>query len=185
METIDPSDVSRVLTIEQLGRGAEGVGYRAQQLAHVTMLTRSQTDYPRGWQTINNARIESALIHSRALAYLLTSSTKHAKYNLSIRHYSISTWAAESISGRNSEPHSGAWPIPEIAVFLTRGLADFVEALRARFPDRAALFDERPPSQHYQRLMESDPLAAVIPISEHPDVGDLTKSLQTYLARPE
>jgi hypothetical protein len=38
MKTIDPTDVRRVLTEEQLRREARGLAYRSEQLAYVTML---------------------------------------------------------------------------------------------------------------------------------------------------
>lgn len=197
-------DVSRTLSTEQLRRGAEGIAYRAEQLAYITMLP----PFPRSQlalyaQALHNARIESALVHSRALAYFLTAK-KHRDDDLHISHYSRSIWREESskitesaekiisaasstlahasIGAEDWEPHPGAWPLLEIATVLCHGLADFVAALAPRHRDRAALFDGRPESVR-EALVANYPGLTFTAISDHPLVGDLSRTLHTYIHR--
>jgi hypothetical protein len=67
-----------------------------------------------------------------------------------------------------------------MAVVLSRGLADFVEALNAKHPDRAALFDQISLFE-YEIITSGAPILGT-PISPNPEVGNLTKTLQSYLA---
>ena len=208
METIDPSDVRKVLTEEQLRRGAEGITYRVQQLVWGTLVLDLQPYHKQVASSqevrvlaTNNALVESGITHARSLSYFLRDKNPK-RGDLHYTHYSRSVWRSSAeridaiatqiieqtsrrlshttIGGREWEPHPGDWPLPEMAVLLSRGLADFVEALGEEYPDRAALFEETPLFE-YENLRLGFPPRRT-PISEHPEVGGLTKALQAYLA---
>ncbi|MEX2651271.1 MAG: hypothetical protein WD473_02340, partial [Acidimicrobiia bacterium] len=78
------------------------------------------------------------------------------------------------------EPHPGAWPLTEIAFALSRGLRDFAEALDTKYPDLAALFGDRP-SNLYDSLRTHPPGFWPTAISDHPEIGDLTRALQRHI----
>lgn len=208
MEAIDPSDVRKVLTEEQLRRGAEGITYRVQQLVWGTLVLDLQPYHqqvPRSQEgrvlTTNNALVESGIVHARSLAYFLRDRNPK-RGDLHYTHYSKSAWrdSAEridpiathiieqtsrrlshtTIGGREWEPHPGDWPLPEMAVLLSRGLADLVEALGEKYRDRALLFGETPLFE-YENIRLGLPTLRT-PISDHPEVGNLTKALQEHLA---
>jgi len=178
------------------------MSYRVEQLARVTMmLSLVRSTVPAYAVALNNARIESALVHGRALAYFLRADAP-GKGDLHIWHYSKSAWkdgslaitsvaskvikqaskhlAHAAIGDQGWEPHPGAWPLPEMAMILSRGLSDFVHALEVTHPDRAALFGEQP-SEAYHSLIAQVPGFGFTEISDHPEVADLTRSLQAYI----
>ena len=202
MDTIDPADVRRVLTGEQLRRGAAGLSYRAEQLAFVTMLSPlPRAVGERGARAIWNARIESVLVHGRALSYFLRANTP-AKGDLHYTHYSKSVWskgarrideiaskiidlasthlAHASIGKPGWEPHPGEWPLAEIAVVCCYSLRDFVLELSWKYPERAALFGDRP-DQICDDIGAQFPGLQRTRISDHPEVGDLSSSLQRFI----
>jgi hypothetical protein len=198
METIDREALSARLSPEQLVRGAGGVSYRAQQLALVTMVGREQP-LP---TPLRNARIESVLVHARALAWFFLPPTNADDDNLRAAHYSAQIplpgpsltevyqrikqaaskqLAHELVGAKGREPHPGQWPLPEIAVILTRSLVGFVEALADESPERAGWFCPRP-SETYNALITTNPLVPPTPFSEHQRVRHLTKKAQAFLA---
>lgn len=202
MGPIDPSDVRRVLTEEQLRRGANGIAYRVEQLVYGTLaLTERPKSRDVRQLAITNALVESALVHARALSYFLTSAPHDAR-NLHIDYYSKTAWrdgstaitgvaeeiisaashhlAHSSIGGAEWEPHPGDWPLVEMAVILSRGLVDFVATLGQKYADRAALFGETPLFEYAN--LEAGGLPLTTPTSDHPEIGALTTSLQAYLA---
>lgn len=67
-----------------------------------------------------------------------------------------------------------------MAVLLSRALTDFVESLAEKYPDRASLFDETPFFEYENIRLGLPPRQT--PMSDHPDVGGLTKALQEHLA---
>lgn len=178
------------------------MSYRAEQIAFVTMLGNlPRAVGERGARAIWNARIESVLVHGRALSYFLRSKLPH-KTDLHYSHYSKSVWNQEAkrieevataiinqastrlahahIGDPDWEPHPGAWPLAEIATVLCHGLRDFVWALDMSYHDRAALFGDRPENVVNSLVAH---ISGFTPteISEHPEVGDLTKKLQAYI----
>lgn len=198
---VDERDVKRLLTQEQLRRGACGVSYRAEQLAASALLDRLPGGLTaRQLSAISNARIESALVNGRALAYFLGSPKKSGS-DLNIHHYSLSAWtkpkgfdvltkdiakaasahlAHASTGQKGVTPHPGQWALHELAVILVGAFADFVGALAAKNPHGADLFVPSP-KLTYENLMANDPLREPTPVSKHPLVGELTRSLQAYL----
>lgn len=205
MEVID--DAARPLPLARRVQGASGLAYRAQQLAHVSLLENFESATPWGWQAIVNARIESALVNARALAYFLTSGKHNYAHNLHFSDYTDSLWhnqaddftpTAEAIIRTASrylahaspgdltdtevEPHPGQWPLTEIALVITRALSDFIEVLETKHVDRAGWFCPRP-TQTYDALIATDPMTRRTPRSEHPEVGELTKILHRDLDR--
>ena len=200
MEPVNVGDITPVLSDEQLVIGARAVSSRACQLADIT--SWRVDDSPGNGAALNNARLESALVNARALSYFL-SSKPPSDDDLHISHYSKSAWkkGASKISrvaGRiieastiylgnpmttehRGEVQSGHWPLPEIAVVLTRGLADFVDALAAKDFGKAAWFCPSP-RQTYESLMASDPLGTPTENNEKSTAADLLKILQKQLA---
>jgi hypothetical protein len=201
LETIDPRDVKAVLTEEQLRRGADGIAYRAEQLTHVVRVGDFAARNAASGKAIQNALVESALVNGRALAYFLTAA-KHNDDDLHVSHYSKTIWRdgskkitkvaekiidaashhlAHSVIGSDDwEPHPGDWPLREMAVVLGGELSDFVETLATKHLDRAMLFGSTP-TDDYFALMTTRPLDRPTPVSDHPMIGDLTRSLQDHL----
>jgi hypothetical protein len=194
--------VSHTLTPAQLKNGGRAIAYRAWQLANVVALNGVERilrdPAPAKVLTITNALVESALVNSRALAYFFADKSRKnvnasmfhspdwqdddlvkvaAKVEKPVsRHLSLATTGA-----KQGEPHPGAWPLPELAVVLVRGLARFVPTLT---PERQAWFTTpRTPSpvETAHTLIALDPLAAPTPISDNRYVARLTRALQTYL----
>jgi len=189
--------------VRALQRSAERVSYRAWQLGRVTT-SRGRSI------AMRNARIESALVNVRPLAYFVTTKG-HASYNADFRRYGNGIWISEAeaitpiaeavidavskylahaylfkhegASDDERERHPGAWPVPELAVVFTGALASFVDALNvsAEYGTRAAWFEPSLRRTH-DRLVATNPLAPPTPVSENPIVGDLTTALQSFLS---
>lgn len=188
------------LTNEQLRRGACGISYRAEQLAWIVLFERMPPTTPRQHQAFSNARIESALVNARTLAYFLGNEPKSGS-DLHINHYSRELWtkpvgfdgltktikkaasshlAHASTGPKSVEPHPGQWPLHELAVVLVGALSDFVGGLVGMPSPSADLFQPAPP-RTFLDLMANDPLRVPTPVSKHALVGALTTELQTYL----
>ena len=114
--------------------------------------------------------IESALAHSRALAYFLAKKPHKGDYHYS--HFD-SEWeitleplgrvigavsehlSHAAIGDPLGEPHPGAWPISELAVVLVGVFATFVDAQRSALHHGWFTPD---PADSYLWLMSTDPL---------------------------
>jgi hypothetical protein len=156
---------------------------------------------PRQFQAIANARVESALVHGRALAYFLRSKLP-SRSDLHYSHYSKSIWRegaktlndeADAIINQASqrlahatiphpewEPHPGAWALTEMATLLVDRFAKFIEALHGKYPERAVWF-KPDPRNTLRFLVANDLHLERTDPSDHPDVGGLTLILQDWL----
>ncbi|MGH8951744.1 MAG: hypothetical protein ACRDX9_09990, partial [Acidimicrobiia bacterium] len=94
----------------------------------------------------------------------------------------VSTHLAHpSLGDKGEEPHPGSWPLPELATVLTGGLASFVfdgEEVTGTYDP--AWFTPSPVATYrafndYNAFPPTD-------VSDHPEVGALTRLLQGYLA---
>jgi hypothetical protein len=189
--------MSQPPTRAQLENGANGIAYRAWQLAGVASLLRRQAAFqvtePRDATTISNALVESALVNARVLGWFFT---RKSDVNISMFN---PNWTDDviAVAGRVESPvlrhlghgstgdkagekHPGQWPIPELSVVLIGGLARFVDALDANNVtyDRAWFMPS--PQDTYDELMKLDPLAVRTVRSANPSVRDLTVALQQF-----
>jgi hypothetical protein len=185
-------------TRAQLKNGAEGIAYRAEQLAGVAALFHQRI--PVGVRdagfltTIQNALVESARVNARALAWFFT---RESDVNTSMFP---SNWEDDVVSvarkigpisqhlghastgSEEAEQHPGRWPIPELAVILVGGHARFVQALdRNNETYEVNWFTPSPVDTYHRDLTAVDPLSSPTEVSDNPSVAKLTKALQHYL----
>lgn len=150
---------------------------------------------------LNNARIESALAHARALSdFLGRKPNRKGKREYLHHSHFIKDWDHDvtnfvgRIFGPISEhlshpvigdsiddPHPGKWPLVELAVVLVEGLKDFIADAMDRTPTfDASWFTPRPYATYFE-LMYCFPLGYPTWPSEHRDVRRLTLELHAYL----
>lgn len=182
----------------QLENGATGIAYRAWQLAGVASLLRRQVALQgadrRDVITVSNALVESALVNSRVLGWFFTS-----KSDVNVSMFEpgwtddvidlarevespVSRHLGHGTTGnRTGELHPGQWPIPELAVVLTGGLARFVDALDPNSPTYDRAWFTPSPRDTYDELMKLDPVGVRTLRSANPGVRDLTVDLQQFI----
>jgi len=182
----------------QLENGANGIAYRAWQLAGVASLFRRQATFQvadeRDATTISNALVESALVNSRVLGWFFT-----RKSDVNIEMFDpnwtddvidvageiespVSRHLGHGTTGdKAGEKHPGEWPIPELAVVLIGGLARFVDALDPNSTAYDRAWFTPPTRDTYDELMRLDPLAVRTKPSDNPTVRKLTDALQQFV----
>ncbi len=185
-------------TRAQLENGAQGIAYRAEQLAEVTTLLHCGLTLwvpdDRVRKTIRNALIESALVNARALAWFFTrESDVNTSMFLCNWEDDVVTLAGEVIGpvsrhlghattgSKEGERQPGEWPIPELAVALVRGLARFVLGLDGRSKSYELSWFTPSPVDTYRDFMALNPISSPTKVSDNPSVGRLTKALQQHL----
>lgn len=203
-----------VATPPQLVHAATGVAYRSSQLAGLALLTGrpAHLDIPElpGFDTsglLGNMRVESALVHSRALAYFLTkqaggTEVAAADYLAECGCRAGVTTDLVQVSGkvigpvsdhlahskyhdeRNVDPdgrprHPGAWPIMELAVVLVGGVAEVVAMLDAEWQANFRSGSDTP--QGLAPILSRAVGSSRTVPSEHAAVRRLTLVLHAYL----
>ena len=183
------------MTEDQLRRGAGSICYRAGQVTDSFKVWKiglpDETDYRiRG--PIENALVESTLIHARSLAFFLQPQLDGGDVHFSDYRPDwsdpiieaaqgiidpVSRYLAHSSRGsQTEEPHPRAWPIPEMAVALVGGLASLTADLSVA--QRAWFWPE--PGRLLGEMKVMGPLPGT-ERSDNPKVAELTDSLHAYL----
>jgi hypothetical protein len=186
--------MARVLTAEQLQVGANGIAYRAQQLAGVAVLLRPHlTLSVETWigQVINNALIESALVEARVLAWFFAGKNvctsdflpgwKHLPTALTDKIIAtISRHLSHAMeNAAEGEPHPGEWPIAELAHVLVLSLDQFVSDLGNRESSRWFVPE---PASTAVVVRSLDVPSNPTPLSQNPSVRDLAKALRQHVS---
>jgi hypothetical protein len=181
----------------QLENGANGIAYRAEQLAGIASLVLPRATFqgdPRDVTTISNALVESALVNARALGWFFTR-TSDINMAMFAPNWTddvvaiageivtpVSRHLGHATTGDNAgEPHPGLWPITELAVVLTGGLARFVDALDPNSATYDRAWFTPSPRDTYGELMKLDVLAVRTLRSANPSVRELTVALQQFV----
>ena len=181
----------------QRRNGAQGIAYRAEQLARVAALFHHGIPFEvrdDRFVTVRNALVESALVNAQALAWFFTrkSDVNTAMFDRNWKD-DVSTVARNVIEpvsrhlghattgSEEGEKHPGQWPIPELAVVLVGGLARFVEALHGSSQRYELNWFTPSPVDTYSDLMARNPLSTATRVSVNPSVGALTEALQQHL----
>lgn len=156
-----------------------------------------------GAQLVSNAFVESALVHTRALAYFLAETKKEAEVKARdyepyaatrgqrLVDHDLATFVRTPVLGPVSnhvahskyagalqnapDQHPGRWPIPELAVVLVDGVAGVVKRL-----GREASSWFAPSPVDLAGMIEYRRTHRTVP-SEHPDVRKFTLGLAARL----